>query len=145
MLAGTPMLALRTFSGIMPTRFSIDSLQSTGIGPEAFAYFSNKGNFTGQTVDSDTLAFYNAQGFFIQSGAEYYFQRPEVLESNFYAWRATGNTIYLDRAAAAIKSFQEFLPAPAGFAGIWDVTDTSKSVNNFIDDTESFWFAEVCM
>lgn len=120
-------------------------LPSTGIGPEAFAYFSNKGNITNQQVTSDDLAFYEKNGFFIQSGATYFLQRPEVLESNFYAWRVTGDTKYLDRAASATQSFQKFLSAPAGFAGIWDVTNTDKTpdTNYFIDDCQSFWFAEV--
>lgn len=118
-------------------------LCSTGIGMEAFAYFSNKGNFTGQDPDADDLSFYAEHGFFIQSGAEYYYTRPEVLESNFYAWRATGNTEYLDRAASAVASFQKYLSAPAGFGGIWNVSDTVKTDAGFIDDTESFWYAEV--
>jgi Glycosyl hydrolase family 47 len=63
-----------------------------------------------------------------------------VLESNFYAWRATADTKYLDRAASAIKSFQTYLKAPAGYAGILDVNNPSAGQ---IDDTESFWYAEV--
>ena len=144
MLAGTLMLALRTCPALETNclRLLIVCIR-TGIGPEAFAYFSNKGNNTGQTVDSDDLAFFDKNGFFIQSGAEYYYMRPEVLESNFYAWRATGDTKYLDRAASAIASFQKFLSAPVGFAPIWNVSDTVKSDDNFIDDAESFWYAEV--
>ena len=110
---------------------------------EAFAYFSNKGNYTGQTITNDTIAYYDTHGFFIQSGDDYYYLRPEVLESNFYAWRATGNTTYLDRAASALASFEKYLKAPAGYAGIWNVDDTVTSDSNFIDDTESFWYAEV--
>ncbi|THG96636.1 hypothetical protein EW026_g5234 [Hermanssonia centrifuga] len=116
---------------------------ATGIGPEAFAYFSNKGNYTGQTVTPELQTFFDQHGFFIETGSEYFYLRPEVLESNFYAWRATGDTKYLDRAASATSSFQKFLSAPAGFGGIWNVSDTVKSDDNFIDDTESFWFAEV--
>ncbi|KAI0806206.1 glycoside hydrolase family 47 protein [Irpex lacteus] len=116
---------------------------ATGIGPEAFAYFSNKGNVTNQSPTDADLAFYNEHGFFIQHGAEYYYMRPEVLESNFYAWRLTGDTKYLDRAASAVASFQKYLAAPAGFAGIWNVSDTVTSNDNFIDDSESFWYAEV--
>ncbi|KAI0346608.1 glycoside hydrolase family 47 protein [Trametopsis cervina] len=117
---------------------------ATGIGPEAFAYFSNKGNNTGgQTFTSSDAAFYAKNGFWVQDGAPYYYMRPEVLESNFYAWRATGDTKYLDRAASAVASFQKYLAAPAGFAGIWNVSDTVTSDDNFIDDSESFWYAEV--
>ncbi|KAG5219755.1 glycoside hydrolase family protein [Salix suchowensis] len=93
---------------------SLTALDSTGIGPESFAYISADG--------SD------------------YILRPEVLESNFYAWRVTGDTKYLDNAAAAIDSFNKFLPATVGFAGIDDVNDPNSEK---IDDTESFWFAEV--
>lgn len=63
-----------------------------------------------------------------------------MLESNFYAWRITGDTKYLDRAAAAIQSFAKNLKAPVGFGGIWNVNEVDSG---FIDDMESFWFAEV--
>jgi len=112
----------------------------TGIGMEQFGYFSSDGNFTGATPTADDLAFYAEHGFFLYPGAEYYLMRPEVLESNFYAWRVTGDTKYLDRASSAIASFSKWLKAPAGFAGIWN---TNESDSGFIDDMESFWFAEV--
>lgn len=66
--------------------------------------------------------------------------RPEVLESNFYAWRVTGDVKYQQRAEAALKSIQTWLPAPVGYAGIEDVDSTDSE---FIDDMQSFWFAEV--
>ncbi|TCD65742.1 maturation of Asn-linked oligosaccharides protein [Steccherinum ochraceum] len=112
----------------------------TGIGMEAFGFFSSDGNFTGATPTSDDLAFYAQHGFFLYPGSEYYLMRPEVLESNFYAWRVTGDTKYLDRAASAVNSFNKWLKAPAGFAGIWNVNEANSG---FIDDMESFWFAEV--
>ncbi|KAL4255270.1 alpha-1,2-Mannosidase [Pleurotus pulmonarius] len=92
---------------------------ATGIGPETFAYISDDGSFTGSSNSPSAaqLAFNAQHGFYI-TGADYIL-RPEVLESNFYAWRATGDTKYLDNAAAAIDSFNKFLPAT------------------------SFWFAEV--
>jgi mannosyl-oligosaccharide alpha-1,2-mannosidase len=112
---------------------------ATGIGPETFAYISSDGNFTGNGLpDAEQLAFYNEHGYYI-TGSDY-IQRPEVLESNFYAYRVTGDSKYLDRAASAIASFNTFLKTSTGFAGINDVNnvDTTK-----IDDQESFWFAEV--
>ncbi|TFK34475.1 glycoside hydrolase family 47 protein [Crucibulum laeve] len=112
---------------------------ATGIGPEAFAYISSDGNFTGNgNPSSDQLAFYQKHGFYIT--ASDYILRPEVLESNFYAYRVTGDSKYLDRAASAIDSFNKFLQTPTGFAGINDINDPNTSK---IDDTESFWFAEV--
>ncbi|KAJ6538726.1 glycoside hydrolase family 47 protein [Mycena sp. CBHHK59/15] len=111
----------------------------TGIGPEAFAYISSDGNFTGGGgISSSQLAFYKQNGFYIT--ASDYIQRPEVLESNFHAWRVTGDTKYLDRAASAIASFNRFLPATVAFAGLNDVNSRNGGL---IDDMESFWFAEV--
>jgi mannosyl-oligosaccharide alpha-1,2-mannosidase len=63
-----------------------------------------------------------------------------VLESNFHAWRVTGDTKYLDRAAGAIASFNKYLPATVAFAGLNDVNSANGGL---IDDMESFWFAEV--
>ncbi|KAJ7255450.1 glycoside hydrolase family 47 protein [Mycena haematopus] len=111
----------------------------TGIGPETFAFISTDGNFTGgSAITDDQLAFYNEHGFYI-TGSDY-IQRPEVLESNFYAWRVTGDTKYLDRAASAIASFNKYLPTTVAFACLNDVNDITQG---FIDDMESFWFAEV--
>ncbi|KAI0277917.1 seven-hairpin glycosidase [Russula aff. rugulosa BPL654] len=112
---------------------------ATGIGPEAFAYISSDGDFTGNGIPStEQLAFYQKHGYYIT--ATDYIQRPEVLESNFYAWRVTGNQTYLERARSAIKSFNKYLSTPTGFAGINDVNSRNTTQ---IDETESFWFAEV--
>ncbi|KAI0035798.1 glycoside hydrolase family 47 protein [Vararia minispora EC-137] len=112
---------------------------ATGIGPEAFAFVSKDGNFTGGSPPTqEQLGFYNQHGFYITNSG--YFERPEVLESNFYAWRATGDTKYFDRAASAVTSFNRFLKTNSGFASIGDVNSVQ---NTRIDDMESFWFAEV--
>ncbi len=63
-----------------------------------------------------------------------------MLESNFYAWRVTGNQTYLKRARSAVKSFNGYLSASPGFAGVYDVNDLGTPK---VDETESFWFAEV--
>ncbi|KAJ7359226.1 glycoside hydrolase family 47 protein [Mycena albidolilacea] len=95
----------------------------TGIGPEAFAFESSDGNFTAK--------FYNEHGFYITSSA--YILRPEVLD-------VTGETKYLDRASSAIDAFNKYLPTTVAFAALNDVN--SKN-GGFIDDMQSFWFAEV--
>ncbi|KAI0729772.1 glycoside hydrolase [Fomitopsis betulina] len=113
---------------------------ATGIGPEVFAYLSSDGNYTGSSPSDGDLAFYARNGFFIQPGDSDYYLRPEVLESNFYAWRVTGDIKYVERAAAAVDSFLEYLPTTVAYAGINDVDATDST---FIDDMQSFWFAEV--
>ncbi|KAN0109003.1 glycoside hydrolase [Russula decolorans] len=112
---------------------------ATGIGPEAFAYISPDGVSAGDgTPSADQLAFYLKHGYYITAAD--YVQRPEVLESNFYAWRVTGKQVYLDRARSAVASFNKYLSTSTGFAGINDVNNRNTTQ---IDETESFWFAEV--
>ncbi|KAF8551641.1 glycoside hydrolase family 47 protein [Imleria badia] len=112
---------------------------ATRIGPEGFAYISSDGNYTGGSPPTaDQMAFYNEHGYYI-TGSDY-IMRPEVLESNFYAWRATGNTKYLDNAASAIQSFQKYLPTTVAYTGISDVNNVNSAK---INDMESFWFGEV--
>jgi mannosyl-oligosaccharide alpha-1,2-mannosidase len=114
-------------------------LDSTGIGPEDFAYISSDGNYTGGSAPTtEQIQFYDEHGYYI-TGSDY-IMRPEVLESNFYAWRATGDTKYLDRAASAIESFQTYLPTTVAYTGINDVNNAASSK---IDYMSSFWFGEV--
>lgn len=48
--------------------------------------------------------------------------------------------MYLDRARSAVESFNKHLSTKTGFAGINDVNNCNTTQ---IDETESFWFAEV--
>ena len=58
------------------------------------------------------------------------------------AWRATGDLKYQTRAASAVASFRKYLRiTTGGYAGIWDIT--KPNALTYIDDTESFWYAEV--
>lgn len=122
----------------------INTYQSdvTGIGPEVFAYIGSDGGSTtgGPGPSASDLAFYNQHGFYIYDGYTYYDLRPEVLESNFYAWRATGDLKYQQNAALAMHSIFNNTKAPLAYAPLNDV---SKLNSGFIDDTESFFFAEV--
>lgn len=100
---------------------------------------SAEGNFTGGGTPSPAqLAFYAEHGYYLTGPA--YILRPEVLESNFYAYRATGDRKYLDRAAAAIDSINKYLAVADAFAGIDDVNNVDAP---HFDHMESFWFAEV--
>lgn len=114
----------------------------TGIGPEVFAFVSSDGNYTGGSPATEAqIEFYNKHGFYIT--APDYILRPEVLESNFYAWRVTGESKYLERAEKAIKSFETYCKVKdKGYAGLVNVDDSSSS-RQMIDDTQSFWFSEV--
>lgn len=130
----------------------------TGIGPEVFAFVGTDGNYTGSSISADKLAFYEQHGFYITDTD--YIERPgtleflcvladprinatttEVLESNFYAYRVTGDQKYLDRAASAVASFNKYLKLDNG--GYTDISDVTSANSSRYDETESFWFAEV--
>ncbi|KAH8113846.1 seven-hairpin glycosidase [Phellopilus nigrolimitatus] len=120
-----------------------NTYQSTaiGIGPETFAWISSDGNFTGgDAATADNLAFYSEHGFYILNDGTDYILRPEVMESNFYAWRVTGDEKYQTRARAVADSLNTFLKVNNAFAGTNDVTNKTTS---FVDDTESFFYAEL--
>ncbi|KAF9078695.1 glycoside hydrolase family 47 protein [Rhodocollybia butyracea] len=115
------------------------SSTATKIGPESFAYESSDGNFTGSSGPSDAeQAYFNQHGYYITDS--HYYMRPEVLESNFYAWRATGDTKYLDNAVSFVDSIMQYLPAEVGYAGLDDVNSKNSAKD---DNMPSFWFAEV--
>ncbi|KAG8713541.1 maturation of Asn-linked oligosaccharides protein [Ceratobasidium sp. 423] len=71
----------------------------------------------------------------------YYDLRPEVLESNFYAWRATGDIKYQKRAHAALLSIEKYCKVDGGYVGIYDVRLLEQT--SYINQTETFLFAEV--
>ena len=81
-------------------------------------------------------------GYYPSADDRYYYLRPEVLESNFIAWRTTGDQKYQARAARTVANFKKYLEVPTGgYAGIWDITEPNDISR--IDITESFWYAEV--
>jgi len=116
----------------------LNRISRTGIGPETFAFASSDGGYTnGVAPTTDQQGFYKKHGFYITDS--HYILRPEVIESNFYAWRSTGDVKYLDRASQVIQNINKYLSVNNTYAGIEDV---SSANSNKINDMESFWFAE---
>ncbi|KAF8592557.1 glycoside hydrolase family 47 protein [Ramaria rubella] len=127
----------------------------TKIGPEVFGFISkinghppngmDDGSFTKDPITPANIAFNNKHGFYIFNGGSDYILRPEVLESNFYAWRVTGDTKYLDNAQSTIDSYLKFLVVPGGkggVSGLLDMNNATVPPENHVDETESFMFAE---
>jgi mannosyl-oligosaccharide alpha-1,2-mannosidase len=105
---------------------------ATGIGPEIFGWDA-------ANVPADQAAFYNSTGFYIVNGN--YVLRPEVIESYYYAYRATGDTKYQDWAWDAFLAINATCRAGSGYSGLNDVNVAGGG--GFDDFQESFWFAEV--
>jgi mannosyl-oligosaccharide alpha-1,2-mannosidase len=114
----------------------------TGIGPEVFRWVTNTTSPTDPDnpgPSSDEEAFYEKAGFYITDGV--YVLRPEVLESFYYAYRATGDQTYRDWAWSAFVAINETCRVGSGFAELQDVN--AAGGGGFNDFQDSFLFAEV--
>ncbi|KAL8627033.1 hypothetical protein Q9189_007271 [Teloschistes chrysophthalmus] len=67
--------------------------------------------------------------------------RPEVIESYYHAYRATGNEIYRDWAWDAFVALNTTCRAKNGFSAITDINAYGRG--NSMKHQESFLFAEV--
>jgi mannosyl-oligosaccharide alpha-1,2-mannosidase len=104
----------------------------TRIGPEQFSWDETK-------IPANQSAFYNASGFYITDAG--YQLRPEVIESYYYAYRATGDSKYQDWAWDAFVAINTTTRVGSGYSSIEDVNAVGGG--GFTDFQESFWFAEV--
>jgi mannosyl-oligosaccharide alpha-1,2-mannosidase len=105
-------------------------------------FISKDGNYTGDNPPSvEDQSFYEKHGFYIADGSSAYVLRPEVLESNFYAFRTTGDEKYLQRAWKAFESMRRVLGVNGAFTCISDVN--RQDGGRKVDDMPSFFFSEV--
>jgi mannosyl-oligosaccharide alpha-1,2-mannosidase len=114
----------------------------TGIGPELFAWQDNKVPLDAPNngpPPPDQVAFYKKAGFWVTNGQ--YVLRPEVIESYYYAYRATGDKKYQEWAWDAFLRINATCATGSGFSAISDVNQAKGG--QFFDSQESFWFAEV--
>ncbi len=115
---------------------------ATTIGPEVFQWQDSvlspdAGN--NRPPPAQWADFYSEAGFWISGNS--YVLRPEVIESFYYAYRATGDTKYQDWAWDAFLAINETTSAGVGFSSISDVNTPGGGSKT--DFQESFWFAEV--
>ncbi|PNS15801.1 hypothetical protein CAC42_4253 [Sphaceloma murrayae] len=104
---------------------------ATGLGPEVFSWNTTE-------LPADQADFYADAGFWIKSG--FYRLRPEVLESFYYAWRATGDEKYREFAWRGIQNIAEATRVGSGYSYIRDVNAVDGG--GFDDFQDSFFFAE---
>ncbi|KAK3504135.1 mannosyl-oligosaccharide alpha-1,2-mannosidase precursor [Neurospora crassa] len=119
------------------------SATATGIGPELFSWQDNRTplNATNNRgpPSAEQKAFYEKNGFWITN--EQYVLRPEVIESMYYAWRATKDEKYREWAWAAFKAINVTTRAGSGYSSVANVNKVGGGSKT--DFQESFWFAEV--
>lgn len=116
---------------------------ATGIGPEVFAWQDGRHHLrnaaNNPACPTEQRAFYERAGFWITNGQ--YVLRPEVIESFYYAYRATGDKKYQEWAWEAFKKVNKTCRVGSGYSSIRDVN--KEGGGGFHDFQESFWFAEV--
>ena len=116
---------------------------ATRIGPEIFRWQDGRtspaapNNPGPGSKDSD---FFKRAGFWIPNGWGTYDLRPEVLESYYYAYRATRNPKYQDWAWEAFLAINNTCATGAGYSSLNNVN--SAGGGGFGDIQESFFFAE---
>lgn len=111
---------------------------ATGIGPETFQWLGENSP-ANATVPAGNETFYERAGFYITGSS--YITRPEVIESYYYAYRATGDTKYQDWAWEAYLAINSTCRVGSGYSSINDVNVVGGG--GFQNFQESFWFAEV--
>eukprot|EP00037_Helgoeca_nana_P001424 m.26783 g.26783 ORF g.26783 m.26783 type:complete len:605 (-) comp11841_c0_seq1:100-1914(-) len=75
-------------------------------------------------------------------GSQFYWLRPETVESYFYLWRYTKDEKYRDWAWAAVKSIEKHCRCGSGYCGLNDVNRDGTSGTNWHSTQESFFLAE---
>lgn len=115
----------------------------TNIGPESFQWVDSllppaPSNPFPPTSQS---AFSRAHGFYITAPA--YVLRPEVLESLYYAYRATGDARFQNAAWEAFEAIVRVCQVgeARGYSSVRDVDWVGGG--GWTDFMESFWMAEV--
>jgi mannosyl-oligosaccharide alpha-1,2-mannosidase len=104
----------------------------TGIGPDSFGWDKN-------SVPKGQEQFFQKNGWYPMNSN--YYLRPEVLESIYYAYRATGDPKYQEWSWAAFKAINATCRTTTGFTEVSDVNALGGGQKR--DNQESFFFAEV--
>ncbi|KAI3396222.1 hypothetical protein diail_360 [Diaporthe ilicicola] len=110
----------------------------TQIGPEVFRWLGENSP-ANATVPAGNESFYERAGYWIDDAD--YVLRPEVMESYYYAYRATGDTKYQEWAWEAYLAINKTCRVGSGYSAITDVN--APGGGEFTNFQESFWFAEV--
>lgn len=115
----------------------------TGIGPELFQWQDNntpEDAINNEGPPDDQAEFYEETGFWITNPK--YMLRPEVIESYYYSYRATGDPMYREWVWEAFVHINATCSVGSGISAIEDVNPEDGEIK-YTDFQESFFFAEV--
>ncbi|KAF5002507.1 hypothetical protein FGRMN_332 [Fusarium graminum] len=126
--------------------FEVYKQSPSGIGPEVFRWVDDGRQPLAKAAANryppqKWKDFYEKSGFY-HVNAEYIL-RPETIESLYYAYRATGDKKWQDRAWEAFESLNKMSKIEGGYTGLKSVMKTADDkTRQFVDKMESFWLAE---
>ena len=90
---------------------------------------------TGLGADSGTMDVHNEE-LRVRSGV--YYQRPEVVESLFYLWRATHEPVWRQHGWDILQAIEKHCKVDGGYVGVRDVNADADSITP--DDAQQSWF-----
>lgn len=97
---------------------------SLKIAPSAWGWYDGDKQAKGWTyVSTPRRLHYNKEGFFVTNTD--WVNRPEILESVFYAYRITGQQFWRDYAWTFFQQWKQYCDTGSGWAGIVNVNDDS--------------------
>eukprot|EP00887_Chlorella_sp_A99_P007757 scaffold20.g7757.t1 len=102
----------------------------TGLGAERVEFMPN-GCLEGSPC---------AEPWNVQVMDRHYYQRPEVIESIFYMWRATKDPKYRDWGWRMFVALQKHCKQEGGYSGSFDVMQARVWKPPPSDDTQQSWF-----
>ena len=92
-------------------------------------------NATATGLGADQL-YINLETGEIQDKNRPYLQRPEVVESLFYLWRATHKRKYRDWGLNIVQALNKYCKKEAGYAGVMNADEIPPTS----DDSQQSWF-----
>ncbi|KAK5693084.1 hypothetical protein LTR97_010560 [Elasticomyces elasticus] len=110
---------------------AVYNMTTTGLGGEFVAWNTSCEHSTGTCDPRDSIQIVDGR----------YRLRPEVLETWYYAYRATKDVKYRDWSWAAFEAIDRYCRTDLGFSGLNDVNAPDGGGKD--DMQESFFFAEV--
>ena len=129
-------IALGVISGAVTGKKAQKYLRFAGDMAEACYSVLYNSTKTGLGAES---AFVDLESGGVSLSGLAYFQRPEVVESLFYLWRATHDAKYRDWGWSILQAVEKHCRKEAGYSGVVDVETPRKAVVEG-DDTQQSWF-----
>lgn len=124
-------------ANITRTCYEMYRVQPTGLAPEISHFRMVEETGSPKLAEDNSLQ----QDLFVKPLDKHYLLRPETVESLFYMFRITGNTMYQDWGWKIFQSIEKYAKIPTGgYSSIGNVLDPKNL--QYKDKMESFFIGE---